>query len=405
MTGTPNTGRHFVFLAPPAHGHVNPTLPLVEELVARGHRVSYVTAEPLLETVANTGATVIPVEWKVGRDTPSDGPAFTVEGLAQLFQGLLAAGRGFLPELTERLRGEEVAAVCYDMFGVVGPALAHRLGVPSVALLPSFASNEHFNMGSVLPDSGEAEQFAAVFEGFRAQLAEFAAEEGADPAVFDMMGGAGSELKLVFIPRSFQVAGDTFDKRYRFIGPSLGSRATSSEWAPPEDASPLLFVSLGTVFNECPEFFQLCLQAFGDTDWRVAMSLGGQRDLAELGPIPANFDVRPFFPQPVVLAHAQAFVSHTGMNSTMEALYHGVPIVSVPQMPEQALNGRRVQELGCGRQLDPETLTAEQLRQAVEELVGDPAVRANLDRVSREVRACGGAAEGADALEDHVSAG
>lgn len=48
---------HIAMVAPPAHGHVNPSLPVVAELVARGHRVSYAVPAPFADTVAGVGAT------------------------------------------------------------------------------------------------------------------------------------------------------------------------------------------------------------------------------------------------------------------------------------------------------------------------------------------------------------
>jgi UDP:flavonoid glycosyltransferase YjiC (YdhE family) len=70
-------------------------------------------------------------------------------------------------------------------------------------------------------------------------------------------------LNLVFLPREFQVAGETFDERFRFVGPAIGPRAETSPWQPPDPASRLLFVSLGTAFNERPDFFTRCIQAAG----------------------------------------------------------------------------------------------------------------------------------------------
>ena len=101
----------------------------------------------------------------------------------------------------------------------------------------------------------------------------------------------------------------------------------------------------------------------------------------DLGAVPANIDVRAWFPQPAVLRHAAAFVSHAGMGSTMEALYYGVPLVCVPQMVEQEVNAARVAELGLGVRLDPESLTADDLRAAVDAVTGDDAMRAALDRM------------------------
>lgn len=116
------------------------------------------------------------------------------------------------------------------------------------------------------------------------------------------------------------------------------------------------------------------------------LALGERVDPARLGPIPANFEVRPYFPQPAVLRHAAVFLSHTGMNSTMEALLCEVPLVSYPQTPEQTVNGRRVEELGLGRVLTG-PLDPRELRRTVDEVAADPAIRANLTRMARHLRA------------------
>ncbi len=139
--------------------------------------------------------------------------------------------------------------------------------------------------------------------------------------------------------------------------------------------SPVLFVSLGTIFTDRPEFYRTCIEAFADGSWQVAMTVGDM-DPAALGPLPPTVDARPRFPQPAVLRHASAFVSHAGMNSTMEALYYGVPMVTFPQMPEQAANADQVQELGLGERLDPETLTPDTLRAAVSRVSLPPPCRA-----------------------------
>lgn len=203
----------------------------------------------------------------------------------------------------------------------------------------------------------------------------------------------------MFIPPSFQLHVDTFDDTYRFLGPALGSRARSTEWQPPADGSPVLLISLGTHFNDRPEFFTLCVEAFADSPRHVAMAVGP----AEVGPAPANFDVRPSFPQPAVLGHASVFVSHTGMGSTMESLYSGVPLVPVPQMAEQSLDGDRVQELGLGLRLDTGSVTAGILREAVEKVATDPDIRARVDQYGLLLRSFDAAAFGADALVEFLS--
>ena len=128
----------------------------------------------------------------------------------------------------------------------------------------------------------------------------------------------------------------------------------------------------------------------------------GATDPAELGPLPENVDARPWFPQLTVLARASGFITHAGMGSTMEALHHGVPMLALPQMPEQAVNADRLVELGLGRRLDPDSLSAGALRRAVEEVTSDRTVRSGLDHMRAHIREAGGAASGADAIEEHL---
>jgi len=186
----------------------------------------------------------------------------------------------------------------------------------------------------------------------------------------------------------------------RFVGPSPAAREDTAGWTPPDE--PVLLVALGTAFNERPEFYRTCLEAF-DGHGPVAMAVGERVRIDDLGPVPGNVDVRPWFPQPAVLRHARAFVSHAGMGSTMEALYYGVPLVCVPQMLEQGVNAARVAELGLGVRLDPGGLTPEDLRAAVDAVTTDPATRAALDRMREAIRRAGGAVAAADAIETHLA--
>ncbi|WP_328614675.1 glycosyl transferase [Amycolatopsis sp. NBC_00355] len=389
-------GAHIAFLAVPAAGHVNPTLPLVEELVRRGHRVTYATGPALREAVAAAGA--VPLVPDAPWAKVAAARSRTTEEVAETLSGALDVTRAVLPRLTEVFREDPPDVVCYDSLTPFGPVLAHRLGRPSVATVPTFAGNDVFDPTTLLapPDFDPGHPRLAEYATAQARFADAAGV----PAETLASVGRLADLKLVFLPREFQIAGDTFGADYRFIGPSFGSRSPAREWTPP--AGPVLFVSLGTVVNDRPDFFAACVTAFGGTGRPVVLALGERVDPARLGPIPANFEVRPHVPQPAVLRHAQVFLSHTGMNSTMEALLCEVPLVSYPQTPEQTCNGRRVEELGLGRVLtgppDPEAL-----RRTVDEVAADPAIRANLTRMAGHLRAAGGPRAGADAIEELVT--
>ncbi len=136
----------------------------------------------------------------------------------------------------------------------------------------------------------------------------------------------------------------------------------------------------------------------------------------------SNFLVRRYVPQLALLQRATAFVTHGGMNSLMEAVWYGVPLVMVPpQIPELSwfIEGQaaefgpllemkttagRVAELGLGRVLDPAALDARTLRAAVEAVAADPTYRARIAALQGEMRQAGGAPRAADAIQQLIGA-
>jgi GMP synthase (glutamine-hydrolysing) A subunit len=122
-------------------------------------------------------------------------------------------------------------------------------------------------------------------------------------------------------------------------------------------------------------FYRDCFQAFQREDLQVILSVGANVSAESLGKVPANFIVQSHVPQLDVLRRATVFVTHGGMNSVNEGLYHGVPLLVVPQMSEQAMVGRRVEELGAGIYLAKEDVTAERLRGSVRRLLSEDGFR------------------------------
>ncbi|MGM1057965.1 macrolide family glycosyltransferase [Saccharothrix sp. Mg75] len=380
---------HFAFVSAPAAGHVNPTLPLVEELVRRGHRVSYATGPATASGPARAGAKPVVLPSELPPDMDERGE-FTAEQLAVTLEHFLADAEVSFPVLAEHFRGDPPDVVCYDSVTFTGRMLANLLGVPEVALVPTFAENERFSATRVYlpPDFDHAHPALAAAVG---KMAAFAAGFTflEDP---NLMFGHVAPTNLVFIPRSFQLEADTFDDRFHFVGPTPGTWQVAEEWSPASDA-PVLLISLGTVFNTRPEFYRTCVTAFADTGWQVVMSVGAL-DPALLGPLPPNFSVHARVPQVAVLRHASVFLTHAGMNSVMEAVYHGVPVVAVPRIPEQRAVAARAAELGLGIALDAPT--AADLRAAV------PAATAHrpaAEALGAALRATPGAPVAADVLE------
>ncbi|MGW4642311.1 nucleotide disphospho-sugar-binding domain-containing protein [Sphaerisporangium sp. NPDC004334] len=108
-------------------------------------------------------------------------------------------------------------------------------------------------------------------------------------------------------------------------------------------------------------------------------------------------------PQLAVLAEASAFVTHAGMGGCTESLWFGVPTVAIPQAVDQFGNAARLEELGVGRHLPAEEVTAAVLRDAVEFVAGSADVAARLAGMRATVRAHGGTGHAADAVESFLT--
>ncbi|MFB7906036.1 macrolide family glycosyltransferase [Kitasatospora sp. NPDC056076] len=381
---------HIAMVNIPAHGHVNPSLDVIRELVSRGHRVSYVNDPTFAEQIGTTGARLVPYETGLeilkGRAVV---PGTNVHGM------VFGEAQAMLPRMREAFHDDRPDLVLYDFMAYAGRVLADGWGVPSMLVSPSRIAQA---------DPG-AEPFRTVMaaleaEGVPERFAKWLAENGVAPRdMFSYM--LRPDRGLALIPRALQSAVDEVDPEvFSFAGPCLDNREHQGGWTRPQGAQKVLLVSLGSAFTHQPAFYRACLEAFGDLPgWHVVLQVGKATDPAELGQIPANVEVHPWVPQFAVLRQADAFITHAGMGGCSEGLYCGLPMVAVPQAADQFENADRLVELGVARRLDTEQATAEALRSAVLELTTDPAVAARLAEIGAEVRAGGGASRAADLIE------
>lgn len=198
----------------------------------------------------------------------------------------------------------------------------------------------------------------------------------------------------------FQPMAERFDSSVRFVGPMLTPAAPFEDEALMSELGEgtLVYVSLGTLFNEQPGFYRTVFEALGGGGDRVLISIGPRTDPAALGAVPGNVVLRPFVPQLDVLERADVFLSHAGMNSASESLAAGVPLVLWPQQPEQGIVARRVRDLGAGVLLGKRS-SAGEIRDAVATARG-PSHRAAAREIADSFRAAGGRAVAADEIED-----
>lgn len=382
---------HILMAGVGAHGHTNPHLPVIAELVDRGHRVDYAIPAGFAATVAATGANPLVVTSTLpDPDRDEQWPDDPVAGMRLFLDDAI----GVLPQLEAALDGDSPDLVLYDIGGYPGRALAQRRGLPVVQLSPSIVAWEgyHEDMAEALSflDAPEGVDYWARFDGWLRGL-------GIDTPAVDFAGRP--PRCLVLIPKAMQPNADRVDEKiYTFVGPGL-DRRDDGDWPAPPDGRRLALVSLGSAYTDRVDFYRDCVAAFADLDWQLVIAIGRYADPAGIGPLPPNVELHRWVPQLAVLGRASLFVTHAGMGGCSEGLYQGVPMVAVPQAVDQPGNAAVLEALGVGRALEPSRVTPESLRAAVLELSGDPEVARRSAALRAELRAAGGAAAAADLIE------
>ncbi|MFE5716029.1 macrolide-inactivating glycosyltransferase [Streptomyces sp. NPDC056501] len=386
---------HLTMFSIAAHGHVNPSLDVIRELVARGHRVSYAIPAPFAEKVAETGAT--PVVYASTLPTDDDPDAWGTEPIDHVEPFLTDAVQA-LPQLAKAFEEDRPDLVLHDITAYPAPVLAHTWGVPSLSLWPNLVPWVGYEeevaepMSVALRASPRGE---AYYTRFEAWLAEHGVDVHPDRLI------APPRRALVLIPRALQPHADRVDESvYTFVGACQGARAEQDEWRRPAGAEKVLLVSLGSSFTKRPEFYRACAEAFRTLpEWHVVLQIGRLVDAAELGELPDNVEVHSWVPQLAILRQADAFVTHAGAGGSQEGLATATPMVAVPQAVDQFGNADMLQALGVARHLPMEDVTPERLREAVLALVGDPEVARRAAVIQEAMAKEGGTRRAADLIE------
>ncbi|MFI1018972.1 macrolide family glycosyltransferase [Streptomyces sp. NPDC020965] len=396
--GTP--GLHVLWFGFPAYGHIKPTLGVVEELIGRGHRVTYVVADRLAARVAETGARVVPYSSPFPESITTTGG---VDLATTMLMGFVEESFAPLETALECAAADRPDVIVHDALASdTAVAVGRRHGVPTVRTYAGFGTNDQVPLNGTenQPDQVPADPTDPRLRELGARLtARIEAAGVADLLADGMASGDDAALNVSFVTREFQIRGETFGDDYLFAGPCPRPADYAGSWKPPESAAPVLLVSLGTSTNRRPDFFRGCAETFAETPWHVVMTLGTGVDPASLGPLPPNVEAHPWIQHPVVLEHATAFVCQGGTGSLMEAFHQGVPAVVVPQQWDAHATAQHVVDLGLGRAIPPADLDAESLRVAVDAVAADVPTRRRVEEMRRSTRRAPGAVGVAERLE------
>lgn len=392
-----------IFFNVPAHAHINPTMPLVRELVGRGEHIIYYATEEFCAAIEATGAI-----FRSYGDAYPFSHTFD-ENLFKVTSQSIRASEIILDTLLEEIRALCPDYIIHDMLSPWGYYIAQILGIPSIrsipipCITPKVALDAPSYWRELITYMIDAKKDVWNFNVVGAKLSKkyHVKRWYLDGlAIFQDWG----DLNIVFTSKEYQPYADSFDERYKFVGASILERSQQPDF-PFEvlDQRPNIYISLGTSFNEHPEFFQACIAAFKGSPWQIIMSVGHAINPENLEHIPDNFIIQRSVPQLEILQRAALFISAGGGASVSEAFYYGVPFLVIPQGADQPWQAYRIEQLGAGKRLHRKQVTSTALYQGAKEILEDPKYAQSSKQIGESLKRAGGYIRAADEIQKFIA--
>lgn len=376
----------------PAHGHTNPMLPVAEKLVNRGNVVRFYSFLEFEKKISATGAEFISCDPFLPELTKQEEAGLKKVSTTEMTIQDIRITRSMNDFLEKEFQSFQPDVVYTDSVCFWGKLNAWKYQVPMVVSTSTFAFNQ---MSSRYMKSSLKEMADLLFGMPRVsrELKKLEPYGFHVKNVFSLIQNDNDTDTVVYTSQKFQPCAESFSEHYAFVGPSVFFDVLPEK----EKERPLVYISLGTVINDRPDFYGKCIDALKDLQVDVVISCGNAIDRDALGVLPEQIQVYPYVDQLAVLAKADVFITHCGMNSVSESLYMAAPMVLYPQTNEQCAVARRVTEIGAGMLLKDDSV--EGIRAAVQEILNEKTYTKAAVECSADFRACSGAAGAAEFIE------
>ena len=392
--------KRIAFFCIPAHGHTNPMLPVAAELVSRGNTVRFYSFNEFKSKIENSGAEFISCDTYLPKLTKKEETELKNVSVTEMTIQGIRTTLAMDTFLHNEFLSFKPDVVYTDSVCFWGKLNAWKYGVPMVVSTSTFAFNQ---MSSQYMKNSPKELADMIFglPKISKELKKLEPYGYHVRSALSLVQSDNNTDSIVYTSRHFQPYAESFSKHYAFVGPSVFSKDEPDK----EKLRPLVYISLGTVINDRPDFYSRCIEALKDQDADILISCGNVIDIGALGVLPDNVKVYPYVDQPDILSRADVFITHCGMNSVSESLYMATPLVLYPQTSEQRAVARRTIEIGAGLMLTDDSVQG--IRSAVQEVLNNASYSTSAKACSEDFRSCIGTAGAAEFIENapHLSEG
>jgi zeaxanthin glucosyltransferase len=411
---------YYAIVTPAFVGHVNPMTVLARAIQKRGHRVAFIAPLDVKAKAERAGVEYIEMaarefplgEWDVW--TAKLGELASVK--ANRFAGhwIGAMSRAIIRDLPEIIAREKFDGIVMDQISLGTEAVCEVTNTPLAVACCALAANPEWGIPpGLFPWNYNPSIFGRLRNclGYAiGNLSGLTVWRAVSPyrrknRLAMMRSSHMSQLRPSLVqvtqqPRFFDFPREYLPTHFHYTGPWRESVSQSSGDFPWDriDGRPLIYASLGTLQNRLQHVFRIIAEACSTLDVQLVIALGNKNATP-----PPNLAGNPivigYAPQTALLRRANMVISHCGLNTTLETLSEGLPLVGIPITNDQPGVATRVEHLGVGLKIPIKRLTTERLRNAVQQIQSDGRYRVRARELASEIAQVDAPALAAELIE------
>ncbi|MDD1417681.1 glycosyltransferase [Dolichospermum sp. ST_sed1] len=416
---------HYGLMCPASTGHWNTILPLGKELQQRGHRVTLIgilDAQAKAQAAGLEFRVIGESEFPLGSSAEFFAKLGQLNGqeafkyTIQLFKDTTNISLRDAPKV---IKDAGIEALLMDQIMSEGRTIADVSGLPFITICSAVVLNRE---PSVPPFMTNWDYSPAWWAKLRNKLGYKLLNRATQPitelinnyrreknlSAYSNANDRYSQLAQISQqPAELEFPRHNLPQCFHFTGPYHSSTGRVVPDFPFDKLTgqPLIYASLGTIQNRLLGVFQSIAEACQNLDAQLVISLGGSASPEVLQGLPGNPLVVGYAPQLQLLEKAELTITHAGMNTTLECLTNGVPMVAIPIANDQPGVASRIVWSGCGEAVPVKKVNADNLRIAIKKVLTEDSYRKNALRLQAAIQKAGGTKRAIDIVEQAISTG
>lgn len=414
---------HFGILSLAATGHLNTMFPLGRELQRRGHSVTILSNLEAQISVQTAGFNFCEIYYPIDEDKVIKKQSVSaiseklsrLKNIRQTLQKFALIAETRLQKAPTIIRQEGIDALLIDSSVFEGGTIADYLNLPYVTV---FCMLPFYQDPAIPPIMTTWQYNPAWWAQLRNRMAYSVLNYVAKP-VWQVI----SHYRQIWNLPTYSHINDIFSQLamitrhipefefprqlppyFHFTGSFHTSIVRQPVGFPFEKLNnkPLIYASMGTLQNRLDYIFRTIAKACTDIDIQLVISLGGGLNPESLPNLPGNPLVVKYAPQLKILQKASLNITHAGLNTTLESLSYGVPMVAIPVTDDQPGVAARIARTGVGELVTLSRLNVGSMREIIEKILTEESYKQNAVRLQKAICQTEGVHHAANIIEQAV---